>query len=352
MSFLHSIQDFFDKASFKNSRAQFYDDLADAIVANRSTDRFLEMAHAYAKKFKLPGERIYPQLRHRVKSMPLPDVLAPFVPPSDRMVVAAAVRSGRIEEGLKFLVRSLGYVKEMQGAIKMAVATPVFLFLFLMGILAGIALFGVPAMTELIPADKWQGGGRSLLAISTFVKNFGLVTLGVIAAVVWGYVKSLTEWTGPNRATLDRKLLFYKVNASYQGAMMLVSLSALVQGGTSIVAGLRKISEASSPWLRWHIARVVANLERSPDKFAEALDTGLFAPRILFRVALAADSGNVESKLETIAMQAMEETLRGVKAASGVVNKILLVIFAISLLYVFGNFMLTAQSIGMAAGRG
>jgi type II secretory pathway component PulF len=251
---------------------------------------------------------------------------------------------------LKFLVKSLGFAQEMRSAIFSAMIMPIFLFLFLGGMLAGIAMYGIPAMTELMPADKWTGEGRNLLVMSKFIRSYGLVIVAAIVAGCYFFSSSLTKWDGPQRAKLDQKLP-YSFFSAYQGAMLLVSLTALNRGGMSVVASLKQLLDASTPWMAWHLRKIIKNIESSPDKFAEAFNTGMYSDRIIFRMALAASTGNIESKLEEIAAVAMTETIKRIKLSSGFINKIMLAIFGMLLMYIFGTFMLTAQSVGMQAGR-
>ena len=348
---LDKLNRFLGIRAFRTNRAEFYDDLASAFVANISFDSFLKTSQEYANRLKLATASVFPIIRARYEhTQSLSGAVGTVVPETDKMVLVAAERSGNLEEGLRFLVKSIAFVQEMRSAIFMAVAMPVGMFVGLGALVGGIAVYGVPAMTELLPANQWQGSGRTLLMMSDFVRKYGLAVLIGFAGLGYGFGWSLTNWSGAERAKLDQKFP-YNFWSSYQGAMLLVSMTALNQGGMSVMASLNELLSSSSPWMRWHLKKIIRNIQQNPEAFAENFNTGMYSSRIIFRMALAAASGSVESKLGIIADTAMKETLKSIQRSSAVINKIMLAIFGISLIWVFATFMLTAQTVGMQAGR-
>ncbi len=348
---LNKLNKLLGRYAFNANRAEFYDDLSSAISANISFDKFLKTSQEYAVRLKLSTAVVYPLIRERFEStQSLSGALTGVVPENDKMILSASERSGSIEQGLRFLVKSIGFVEEMRSAIADAIIMPIGLFIGLALLLVGISLYGVPAMTELLPPEKWQGGGQTLLWLSGAVKNYGVLLVAAVAGCVYFFIWSLGHWTGPTRAKLDQRFP-YSFYSSYHGAMLLVSLLALNRGGVSVMYSLNHLLVSASPWMRWHLKKIIRSIQQRPDAFAESFNSGLYSSRVVFRMALASSSGAVEDKLEGIAETSMKETLKDLKRTSAFVNKVMLAAFGVSLLYVVATFMLTAQNVGMQAGR-
>lgn len=336
--------------SFNSTRVEFYDDLLSAIKANISFDTFLKQAQDYATRLKLPIAKAYRVIyKNYMATQSLSGSLAHLVPVTDQMILAAAERSGDLEGGIKFLIKSIGFIKEMKSAIITAITLPILMFLALGGLVAGISVFGIPVMAELLPPDKWTGSGATLLAMADFVTNYGIYVCIVIAGLVYLFIWSLSNWTGSLRQKLDMKFP-YNFYSNYQGAMLLISMTALNRGGVSITSSLEQLHKHANKWLKWHINKIQYNIENNPGNFSKNFNTGMYSSKVIFRMALANLSGAIETKLETIANSAIKETLKNIQKVSSFVNKVMLVLFAITLLWVFGTFMTTAQTVGSQAG--
>lgn len=347
---LDNITDKMAIRNFVSSRAEFYDDLLSAIKANISFDSFLKQAQEHAGRLKLPLANAYKIIyKNYMRTQSLSGSLASLVPVTDQMILSAAERSGDLEGGLKFLIESIGFIKEMKSAIITAITLPVVMFLALGGLIAGISVFGIPVMAELLPPDKWTGSGATLLAMANFVTNYGIYVCLVIAGLVYLFVWSLSNWTGSLRQKLDMKFP-YNFYSNYQGAMLLISMTALNKGGVSITTSLEQLYKHANKWLKWHISKIQHNIKTDPGNFAKNFNTGMYSTKVVFRMALANSSGSIESKLETIANSAIKETLLSIQRVSSFINKLMLALFAVTLLWVFGTFMSTAQSVGAEAG--
>lgn len=350
LDFFQNISDFFTIRNFNKSRAEFYDDLLSAFKANISFDSFLRQSQEYAIKLKLPTANAYKLIyKNYMKTQSLTGALKPLVPITDQMVLSAAERSGDMEGGLSFIIKTIGFLKEMKSAIIMAISLPVIMFLALGGMIAGIAIFGIPVMAELMPPEKWTGSGATLLAMGNFVTNYGIYVCLVIAALVYVFIFSLSHWSGYLRQKFDRKFP-YNFYSNYQGAMFLISMTALNKGGVSISSSIEQLHRHSNKWMQWHLKKIQKNIKLEPGKFSENFNTGLYSPKIIFRMALASSSGSIESKLESIANSAIQDTLTNIQRVSSFINKLMLAAFAVTLLWVFGTFMMTAQTIGSQAG--
>lgn len=348
LNFLKNLPNILTIRKFVNNRSEFYDDLLSAFKANISFDSFLKQTQEYANRLKLPTAGAYSIIRKNYsKQQSLSGALGPLVPITDKMVLEAAERSGNLEDGLTFLIKSIAIVKEMKAAISGAIILPLFLFAALAAMITGISLYGVPIMAELLPPEKWNASGQTLLAMASFVTDWGAIVLAVLVGIAYAFAWSLSNWTGLLRNQIDQKFP-YSFYSSYQGAMLLISMTALNKGGVSIVSSLNQLVANAGPWLRWHLKKIQKNISQHPDSFAENFNTGMYPPRIVFRMALSAAAGAIESKLGFIAEAAIAETLKNIKATSANVNKVLLGIFVITLAWVFTTFLMTAQGVSSA----
>lgn len=253
----------------------------------------------------------------------LSKVIADYVPPSERLAIAAGEDTGNYAEGFTMAAYIAKSVSELRGAIVGTLLYPAILGLLFVVLMYFVSWQLVPAMLNIAPVEKWPAISYALYVFSGGIKLFGIwVLIGTVGLAVANIV-SFSRFVGPLRAKLDR---FWPVNVVYrkvQGAMFVVILAAMQKGGISLDAALRDIRAIATPWLRSHIEIFQRRLAagRTP---SEAIATGLLDQDVVDTLEDYDDSGSFSKALEIVGKNVVARTIRSVKSVASVFSAMMM----------------------------
>jgi type II secretory pathway component PulF len=333
------------KRAFAQNRAEFYEDLAEALEDKAELIKYLQ------KKKVMAGRSyealIYARWISRLDKS-LAEAMHDTVPPTDIMIIQAAEQSGQIPKGLRFLSSAVTASKEMRGAILGAIGMPCFLFLLLTWILCLLAVFLMPILTQIMKPDEFPAVGKALYHLSMFISGYGLWMAPFIAGGVVLFIWSLNNWhvnrrpTGDARRVLD-DFLPYSIFRDYNGPLALVSLAALMQGGRGVSESLSVLRDSASPWLRAYLARAISRLNTYPDNPAKALDTGMFSRKLTIRVIEKGERSGFQEAIASIGVDAVQQTTKEVKKSAAALNLLMIIFVGGCLGFIVIGTVLTAQ---------
>lgn len=330
------------KSAFKAKRADFYEDLAESLEDRAVlVDELKKQMVRYRRK-RSPMASLFALWLRRMDTLTFSNALKGTVPPLDSLILLASETSGKLPPGLRFLastVRSVGHIKS---TILGAVAVPVIVTSMLVGMLYGFGAFMVPILLAILPVDHWPGMGRMMYSISMAVTNYGLILFAILGSLIFGFSWSLSNWVGPTRTKFDNYLP-YSIYRDYNSAVMLVSLSGLMQSGASLVGSLKAMRTASPPWMAWHITRVLWKLDKESATPAKAFDTGVLPEELLDRVVDYGERSGFQVALNKIGSQALQKVEKTVQLKAKILNSLLLAVSGTMLALMIGSVMLTAQ---------
>lgn len=148
-------------------------------------------------------------------------------------------------------------------------------------------LFTVPKLrdTFILPPEYLPGIAVKLYAFSAFVESYLVLILLVLAAIVYTIVWSLPNLTGSFRRKLDRYFI-WRLYRDLQGALFLAVLSTMVKKrqnvSDNLVNSLAQMREGTTPWRRWHIEKMLDNIQNlamansdNSSAIANAMNTGI-----------------------------------------------------------------------------
>lgn len=329
-------------SAFKQRRADFYEDLAEALedravlvdelkkLVLRERARRSAVAHLYAVWLK------------RMDTLTFSNAMKGYVPALDSLILMAAESSGQLPPGLRFLATTVRSVGQIKSAIMGAVAVPLIVTSMLLGMLFGFGKFMVPILLAILPVEHWPTIGRFMYSIAMAFTNYGILIFAGIGASIFGFIWALPNWVGNTRRKFDNFLPF-SVYRDYNSAVMLVSLSGLMQSGSSLVGSLRSMRTASPPWLAWHITKVLYNLDRESAEPAKAFGTGVLPEDLYDRVIDYGQRSSFQSALNKIGAQALTKVEKTVALKARVLNSLLLAVSGTMLALMIGSVMMTAQ---------
>lgn len=330
------------KSAFASIRAEFYEDLAESLDdrAVLVTELQKHLTRAQKKGSSLAG--LYALWLRRMDTTTFTNALKGTVPAMDSLVLQAAESSGNLPQGLRFLTFSVRAVAKIKGAIMGAITMPAVVSAMIVGMLYGFGAFMTPILTAIVPPKAWPGMGKIMYAMSNAVMHYGLWIFMVVAAAVGALMWALPNWSGPTRKKFDN-ILPFSVYRDYNSAVMLVSLSGLMQSGASLVGSLKSMKASSPPWLAWHIGQILHKLDREAASPAKAFNTGVLPVEIYERVVDYGERSGFQVALKKIGSQALDTLDKSVAAKAKLMNSILLFVSGTMMALIIGSVMLTAQ---------
>jgi type II secretory pathway component PulF len=330
------------RRAFASVRAEFYEDLAESLDDRAVLVDYLEkhMLRAKANRSNLSG--LYALWLRRMDTLSFSGALRGTVPTMDSMVLLAAEASGNLPQGLRFLTFSVRSVAKIRSTIIMAITMPVVVLAMITGMMYGFGAFMVPILSSIVQVEHWPWMGRVMYGASMFVLHYGLYMFAGIGALVAAVMWALPNWSGPTRAKYEGVFPF-SLYRDYNSAVMLVSLSGLMQSGTSLVGSLKAIRTSSPPWLSWHMSQALRRLDKLSATPGKAFDTGLMPKELYERVLDYGERSSFQSALKKIGNQSLENLDKAVQKKAKVVNQVLLALSGTIMAMVIGSVMLTAQ---------
>lgn len=266
-------------------------------------------------------------------------MISEFVPPAERVMIAAGENTGRLDQGFKMAGYTAESIQRIQAAIKGALFKPGLLIAMFMVVTLFTAYKMVPTMLTIAPkVQEWPFIARSLHAYAMFIQGFGVyLMVGFIAAAI-AILKTMPKWTGRTRSWLDRKLPPWTVYRQFQGASLLITLSALVQAGNPIDVSLKQIRRISPPWLSSHLDKAIQAMAEGR-KPAIAIDTGLLDAETMGDLTDYDNAGAFSDAIEAVGTEVVEDTIERVTRTSNLIGAAVMFMVAGGIVWVYAAMM-------------
>lgn len=268
------------------------------------------------------------------------NLIAPYVPAGERMLIAAGEESGsRLPDALRnaqYVAESLNKVKS---ALVGALVYPIMLLLMFVGLLVIVSVKLIPALEGLAPLESWPPVSASLYYTAEAVRNYGLWAGLAMVAGFMGVIYSLPRWQSGLRRSLDHKLPPFTIYREVESATTMITLSAMVAAGQSIDAALRAIRGPASIWLGWHLDRMIKALAGGKPP-SVAMETGLVNPETMGDLQDYDRAGAFSEAIAIVGKDIVEDTIMRVEAQSAVLRIVMMFLVA-------GGMVWTYAAIGM-----
>ncbi len=256
-----------------------------------------------------------------------------------RATVDAGEQSGHLDTVLERLADYTESRQEIQGKVRQALIYPAFLSLFAIAIVVFMMTSIVPQVVSVFEdtGQTLPGLTLSLIAMSDFVVNYGMLMLFVIVAAVIGFQVLMTR---PAFVMKYHHFLFHlpiiqRLVRGLNAAMFTRTFSILTGSGVTVIEAM-KIS-----------AKVVANLPmreailQATDRVREgsgiknALDNSkLFPPMTLQLIASGENSGKLEEMLERASVQLEREQVTLIAYIVGILEPVIILTMGIMVLLI------------------
>lgn len=319
---------------FRPMRADYYDYLADIMEASsgRKTlrDIFFDDARRYGRHPRgvLSGHWA---ARYQEGGGDLYETFRSTLPTDELVLIRMAQRGGggALEQTLRDVAALTRLVEETRRTLVSTLSVAFAAVLVTFGMIVAVPLFTVPRLKRafgMLPAEFVGGLTRKLYAFAEFVQAHLFAFVVCLGLAIYFVAWSLPNLTGRLRHVLDRWFV-WRLYRDLQGIGFLASLATMVKRRGNVSTALREALElqveGATPWRRWHLERMIANIDDGRVG-SSTFDTGIVdAETLWFLTDLIAARG-MDTALQQTRQRLVERSLRQVARKAAAARWILL----------------------------
>ncbi len=321
---------------FRAARAEFYRDFAEMYERNEALVSFLEGEIANAtltrQRSRARALRIVLRRHHDGEhASRVSHLLEGVVPRSDALLLIAVDRAADKPQALRALADAIDKQRQMLRLLLSQAALPVVtipICYALIGLLGKVILV-IDAATPVYAQEAlWDGMNGWARAIATFADAWGTLALLALGVGLGAVLCSLPRWRGAARLRVEGWPV-YGLYRDFQAGMLFSSMAMLLKTGETLQGSIDDLTQRASPWMRWHLGRVVDALQDNPNATLDAFRRGLLSPHLLSRAAtLHRSSESFSDVLIQLGTTEGERVLARVQKAAVIANFALVSLFA------------------------
>ena len=269
--------------------------------------------------------------------MPLAEAMARW-PKSFPAVYVAMVHAGETGGFLDVVLMQIAEFRarerDLKGKFRNAMAYPMVLAVLAIGVLIFLMTFFIPRFSGIFASvgGNMPGLTRAIVAISKFMTDYGpgiLVVLAVLVLVLRRVLKSPAGQLAAQQAML-RLPVIGKLAARFALVRFCRMLGTLLGAGVPLVASLRVAREAvGNRILADAVGQSIEQVQKGKG-LARSLagNSRLFPGSVIEMIAVAEDSGRLDTELKRLATVNEEELDRQLRTAVALAEPILLFVMA------------------------
>lgn len=258
-----------------------------------------------------------------------------------RSIVRAGGEGGFLEEALERIAKFTDQQAELKSRVLGALAYPIFLAVFGVGIVTILVIFFVPKFEDLFKRLRDRGELPALtdwlLWTSQSVHQYGLfIAIAIAALVLWARQRLQTD---EGRWALDRwRLKLPQAGTIYRN--LAVSrfcrvLGTLLAGGVPIVRSLKISADSTGNRVLAAAVNDAADNITAGESLSEPLAaSGHFPPNVVEMVAVAEQSNTLETVLPNVADALEKDTWRRLDLFVRLLEPLLLLLLASAVLVI------------------
>jgi type II secretory pathway component PulF len=336
MSSMRALADWFALIEFRSARAEFYRDFAEMYQRNEAMVSFLEGEIDNATLTRQRSRaRALRLVLHRHQggdhASRVSHLLEGVMPRADAMLLTAVDRAGDKPQALRALADAIDKQQQMLRLMLSYSALPTVTIpiCYALITLLGQVILVIDDATPVYAQDAlWDGMNGWARTIATFAQAWGAQTsialAGVLGAVLW----SLPRWRGASRLRVEGWPI-YGLYRDFQAGMLFSSMAMLLKTGETLQGSIDDVTQRASPWMRWHLGRVVDALDENPTATLGAFRRGLLSSHLLARAAtLHRSCASFSDVLIQLGTSEGDRVLARVKKAAVIANFALVGLFA------------------------
>jgi len=343
MNWLTRLVHNFKLRGFRGNREVFYEQIAKSYEVRDAFRDFLDAELRIAlDKATADSSRAYAlrliRKRQASGSGKMSQWLWDVMPAGDRLLLATIDDAADVPALLRSIANTLRQQKELKQMMVKKIVPPA---LVLPGAFAFAFIFAgnLPAIVKVAPPEVWVGFNGVVRWVCEYILAWGLATIAAVVAACVFFMNQLPKWRGPWRGKLESVrpqtatmlfpifpfLLPLSLYRDFQAGMMFSALSVMLSAGRTLPDSLKSIERNASPWMRWHVRRILAHLQTYPTEYAKAFSKGLISPPLMAR--LSSDirtTPRFDHVLISLGQQGMKELRAVVEKQASSINMIMM----------------------------
>jgi type II secretory pathway component PulF len=321
---------------FRRARAEFYRDFAEMYQRNEAMVSFLEGEIANAGLTRQRSRaRALRMVLHRHQggdhASRVSHLLEGVVPRSDGLLLAAVDRALDKPQALRALADAIDKQQQMLRLLLGYAALPAItlpICFALIGLLGKVILVIDDATPVYAQDALWDGMNGWARAVALFAQAWGVQTIVAMGVALGAVLWSLPRWRGAARLRVEGWPV-YGLYRDFQAGMLFSSMAMMLKTGETLQGSIDDVTQRASPWMRWHLGRVVDALDENPTGTLDAFRRGLLSAHLLSRAAtLNRSSASFSDVLIQLGTSEGERVLARVKKAAVIANFALVGLFA------------------------
>ncbi len=290
---------------FQGKRIAFYEELAKSFESREQFKTFLFEEMRIAKDPATSDSSRYKALSQMYKALSwgetyrMSDIIGRVMPASDRLMLTALDFTRNKSDTLRMLAESLRQQGLVIDIIRKAIIPPMIQIPGIAAFCYVMSTISLPIMVKMAPPEVWTPFNQAVRSFCEAVEAHGvMIALGAVATVMI-YSWWLPRWTGFIRAAFEQLprgaglmlmpicpfILPLSIYRDFKVSLLLSSLAVLLQSGMTLTEALKALLPNSTPWLRWHLTRVLVSLQVNPTEYIQAFSLGLIGPKLLARLS-------------------------------------------------------------------
>jgi len=248
-----------------------------------------------------------------------------------RTTVSAGEQSGHLDVVLERLADYTESRQQMQQKIQLALFYPALLTLVAIGVVIGLMTYVVPQVVQVFEniGQELPWLTRTLISISDFMRNYGLLML-LLLAVAGGFSVWVLRKDGPKHrfhAMLLRLPLIGRLVRGINAGRFARTFSIVTASGVPVLEGLRIASEVMSNLpMREAVEDATRKVREGASIHAALERSGHFPPMTVHLIASGEASGKLEEMLERAAINQEREIETLVSAVMGLFEPVLILV--------------------------
>jgi len=258
-------------------------------------------------------------------------LLGGVVPDADAMLLTAVDRAADKPQALRALADAIDKQQQMLRLMRgysvlPAITIPICYALIM---LLGKVILVIDDATPLYAQGAlWEGMNGWARDIAGFAVSWGPQTLAALVLALGAVLWSLPRWRGAWRLRVEAWPV-YGLYRDFQAGMLLSAMAMMLKTGETLQGSIDDVTQRASPWMRWHLGRVVDALEENPTGTLDAFRRGLLSPHLLSRAAtLTRSCPSFSDVLVQLGTTEGDRVLARVRRAAVVANFALVGLFA------------------------
>jgi MSHA biogenesis protein MshG len=253
--------------------------------------------------------------------------------------------TGQLDNVFLRLYHHLEFERQIRDAIKAAVRHPTFVLIAMVGAIAVVNLFVIPAFAKVYAGFKTELPAltRMLVGFSNFMVETWYLQLAVLIAAIAGF----RMWIATRRGKYlwDR----FKLRIPIAGKIVLKatlarfarSFALALQSGVPVVQALTTVAlVVDNDFIGQRVEQMRDGVERGESVLRTAIATGIFTPVVLQMIAVGDETGELDSLLREVAELYEREVEYEVKTLSQQIEPIMIIgLGALVLVLALGVFL-------------